>query len=613
MITRFRTLVMLLPVLAAILAASLLPSAALKPARAAPNLQQPKTYDGIEFPLGDLSFADRVISWRVGSNVNEPLDDAGRALGVPDQEMTSLGNGTGQCESELILEFVDNYLVDLPGDDLYVFERGPAVEATELFISTDARNWINVGKIEGSVRGVDISASANPNARYPFVRLCDFPDGVTSGEPWGGPDVDAVGAIGSVFRPEDERTPPPPPGTGDPGTGTGTDPVQPQQPGQVAPGAVCGVYTGVTVPPPGSGTVAPWDTAQGQGCFDRWIALTESRLNAYDGDDDFNARKRWHVNEYGLFEGNPRIGPTSLAAPDNFSQFNNNRYWWMWEHYPGDSVWDWDNPNWRGAQVPPLRPYVARCLQEMGATALQMSVVPASGFWVQSTVPGNDFAPPPFGSFPEPAPVGQMALQAGQRLVPQGALVHVPVFLLNGSNVANANFNIAYDKTVARPEGDLVRGAMLNQALFEFNTAEPNLIRTGFSQQNGIYGTGAVTYVPFRAVGAPGTRTDLCLEVTTINDPAGTVLTIDRIHGFIEIVNADGSGTGGTGPGGGGIVPGDCIQDGILDERDAACALQMSVNLRPELPWMDMDGSGDVTSRDATLILQQANVSLAGP
>ena len=62
------------------------------------------------------------------------------------------------------------------------------------------------------------------------------------------------------------------------------------------------------------------------------------------------------------------------------------------------------------------------------------------------------------------------------------------------------------------------------------------------------HGTGPVTYVPFRAFGLPGSRTDLCLEVTTINDPAGTVLAIDRIHGFIEIVNADGSGPGGAGP-----------------------------------------------------------------
>jgi hypothetical protein len=233
------------------------------------------------------------------------------------------------------------------------------------------------------------------------------------------------------------------------------------------------------------------------------------------------------------------------------------------------------------------------------------------GTFTGSTVPGNDIAPPPYGTFPEPAPVGGMALQAGQRRVPQGALEYVPVYLLNGANVANMNFNIAYNNTVARPEGDPVKGNMLGGALFEYNTAGTNLIRAGFAQQSGIYGTGAVSYVPFRAVGQPGTRTDLCLEVTTINDPGGTVLAIDRIHGYIEIVNPDG--TDPEGDPEGGVLRGDCVPDGRLDERDATCALQMSVGLRQPLPWMDMDGSGDVTSRDATLILQQANVSRAGP
>jgi hypothetical protein len=64
---------------------------------------------------------------------------------------------------------------------------------------------------------------------------------------------------------------------------------------------------------------------------------------------------------------------------------------------------------------------------------------------------------------------------------------------------------------------------------------------------------------------------------------------------------------------GGGVLQGDCVKDGRLDERDASCALRMSVGLRlPDLA-IDMDGSGGVTSRDATLILQQANVSRAGP
>jgi hypothetical protein len=376
----------------------------------------------------------------------------------------------------------------------------------------------------------------------------------------------------------------------------------------VVQGAVCGVYTGVSVAP--QSNAAPWDTAAGQNCFERWIGEATSRLNAYNGTDDFNTRKPWSINEYGLIEGNPQYGPTSVAAPDNFGAYNNNRYWYMWDGFPEDSIWDYKNENWQGAQVPPLRAFVLRCLAETGGTVSDPAGSPFTpGITPLSTIPGADFAPPPYGAYAEPAPVGAMALQAGQRRVPQGALVYVPVYLLNGANLANMNFNLIYDGGVARPEGDLTPGWLLGQSLFEYNTGEPNRIRAGLAQQVGIYGTGPITYVPFRAVGQPGSRTDLCLEVTTANDPGGTVLPTDRIHGFIEIVNADGSGPRGPGSG---VVKGDCVPDGVLDERDAACALQMSVNLRPQQPWIDMDGSGDVTSRDATIVLQRANISQAG-
>ncbi|MFC1959143.1 cohesin domain-containing protein [Chloroflexota bacterium] len=385
-------------------------------------------------------------------------------------------------------------------------------------------------------------------------------------------------------------------GTGDTGSGTGTGM-------PVAQSAVCGVYTGVSATP-GSGA-SPWDSAAGQNCFERWIQEATARLNAYDGTDGFNAHKPWSINEYGLIEGNPQFGPTSVAAPDNFGDYNNNKYWYMWDTYSHDSIWEYKDENWRGAQIPPLRAFVLACLAEAGGT---VSVPAGTGITPVSPIPGVDFAPPPYGTYAEPARMGTMALQAGQLRVPQGALAYVPVYL-NGTNVANMNFNLIYDSSIARPEGDLIQGSLLDQALFEYNTGEPNQIRVGFAQQSGINGAGPITYVPFRAVGQPGSRTDLCLEVTTVNDPTGIVLPTDRIHGFVEIVNPDGSGPAGPDSG---LVQGDCIPDGLLDRRDAACTLQMSVNLRPPQPWIDTDGSGDVTSRDATIILQQANVSGTG-
>jgi len=187
-----------------------------------------------------------------------------------------------------------------------------------------------------------------------------------------------------------------------------------------------------------------------------------------------------------------------------------------------------------------------------------------------------------------------MTIQAGQRKVLAGDFVYVPVWLIDGADVANINFTVGYNAGVAVPEGDLIKGSLLANALFSSNSGESGLIRAGFAQTSGINGTGTVAYMPFRAVGKAGDRTDLDVGVSTINNPGGTVLTIDRIDGAILIVGPDG------------VVPGDCDGDGSLTELDALCALQMSVKLIPERAALDMDTDSQVTSRDSVIILQRA-------
>ena len=44
----------------------------------------------------------------------------------------------------------------------------------------------------------------------------------------------------------------------------------------------------------------PWETPTSIACFEEWIHLAMSRLNAYDGDDVFNRRKPWWINQYEL-------------------------------------------------------------------------------------------------------------------------------------------------------------------------------------------------------------------------------------------------------------------------------------------------------------------------
>lgn len=172
-------------------------------------------FDGIEFPAGSLSFADRVVSFDLkdGEDVEAPYDDPETALGPPDYvnnstpNFVSLGNvPSGGQPSELVLEFVDNRLVDVPGDDLYVFEVGSAAEPTEVAISNDGDTWFELGRIEGSTRAVDLADFSEVPAGmlFRFVLLRDVTGGGASGAPYGGPDIDAIGAIGSDVSDADE-------------------------------------------------------------------------------------------------------------------------------------------------------------------------------------------------------------------------------------------------------------------------------------------------------------------------------------------------------------------------------------------------------------------------
>jgi hypothetical protein len=131
---------------------------------------------------------------------------------------------------------------------------------------------------------------------------------------------------------------------------------------------------------------SPWESPAGQACFERWINDSMSRLNSYQGNQEFNARKPWSINRYGILEGNRALGPTSVAAPDNFPQYRNNRYWYMWDywHAPGGF---WKVNEWNAARLPDIRDYVTRCV-------------------------GG--APPPAGAAPPPTTAGDSGVRCRQ-------------------------------------------------------------------------------------------------------------------------------------------------------------------------------------------------------
>ena len=168
--------------------------------------QGPKSYpDGhggeVFFPLGDLSFADEVVSFTSGEPKARAETDRipEETLGIPDYDRGADDNFlTLGCGGILVVRFTDNSLIDIDGPDLYVFEIGPGVEPTDLAISRDGVSWVDIGRIAGGRADVDVADFVDGSEPYSHVRLID---GRTDcGGSYPGADIDAVGAIGSGIK-----------------------------------------------------------------------------------------------------------------------------------------------------------------------------------------------------------------------------------------------------------------------------------------------------------------------------------------------------------------------------------------------------------------------------
>ncbi|NNU15890.1 PEP-CTERM sorting domain-containing protein [Parvularcula sp. ZS-1/3] len=190
-----------------LLAASAAIAAAFGAANAAPLV-----FDGITFDDGDAAFADAVVSFTPGDPAATAAgtQDPQNAVGRPDAPSTTNGNnyvslGRG---GEIVLQFTDNAVIASgdSSDDLYVFEIGSDVEDTFVEISTDGITFLEVGKVTGGTRGVDIDAFLNANSiplstKFFFVKLIDDPnEGQRSGT-FVGADINALGAISSTEVP----------------------------------------------------------------------------------------------------------------------------------------------------------------------------------------------------------------------------------------------------------------------------------------------------------------------------------------------------------------------------------------------------------------------------
>ncbi len=171
---------------------------------------------GVDFPQGDISFADAVVSYNPDAGGTVPTvanSDPSNALGVPEVAgSTSVGACSGtpaDCPfvslgdgGSITLQFTDNLLTgsDDASFDLWIFEVGPDVEDTFVEISKNGTDWFDIGKVFGTTSGIDIDSFFGFSSAdlFGYVRLTDDTnEGDQSGLSVGA-DIDAVGAISTV-------------------------------------------------------------------------------------------------------------------------------------------------------------------------------------------------------------------------------------------------------------------------------------------------------------------------------------------------------------------------------------------------------------------------------
>lgn len=186
-------------------------------------LAQPVTYFGVTFPMGDLAFADRVVEYVPASCVRAAYADPERALGPPDARRGQGCYGCDSCDvnavslgfrlSEiddrgyLILEFVDNVLMDVPGDDLFIFNTRNHPARVE--ISANGHSFLFVGEVVGYPGAIDIGPYVSSSDEFRFVRISAVPGGDDRSD-CPGPSIDAVGAMGKARTPDPDPVSPPP-------------------------------------------------------------------------------------------------------------------------------------------------------------------------------------------------------------------------------------------------------------------------------------------------------------------------------------------------------------------------------------------------------------------
>lgn len=151
--------------------------------------------------MGEISFADRLVEFKVGDPPPvKKYRDSTQCLHEPNYKsyhkpkFVSLG-----CGGTLIVEFTNNGFMNLPGDDLYIFEVGPSKESAKIEISENGVDWVYAGTIAGGKSSIDLEdEQIDTQTVFYFVKITDLKDLCRSIS--AGADIDAIGAINSVIK-----------------------------------------------------------------------------------------------------------------------------------------------------------------------------------------------------------------------------------------------------------------------------------------------------------------------------------------------------------------------------------------------------------------------------
>lgn len=158
-------------------------------------------YESIYLPLGKISFADKLIEYKVGTPAPiQKYRDSIQCLHEPNYRNYQTPNFLSLgCGGSLTVEFTDNGFMNLPGDDLYLFEVGPSKEPAKVEISQNGTDWVYAGKIAGGKSSIDLTAAGiDDETVFYFLRITDLKDLCKSKS--AGADIDAIGAINSVIK-----------------------------------------------------------------------------------------------------------------------------------------------------------------------------------------------------------------------------------------------------------------------------------------------------------------------------------------------------------------------------------------------------------------------------